>query len=56
MAREGVLALQEQAQGAALVQPGGEQALGDLTAAPRTCEGVSEEPEPGSSQRYMAGG
>ena len=54
----GAFALQGQAQGVALVQLGGEKALGDLTAAPRTCEGVSEEmqPQSGSSQWCMVGG
>lgn len=55
---DGVLALQGQAQGVAILQPGEEKALGDPTAAPRTCEGVSEQtkPEPGSSQWYVVGG
>lgn len=55
---DGALALQGQAQGAALLRPGEEKALGDPTAGPQTCEGVSEqtEPEPGSSQWYVAGG
>lgn len=57
VAGAGALALRGQAQGAARVHPGGQKASGDLTAAPRTCEGVSEEMmEPGSEQGYVVGG